>query len=194
MGKQYNDPTVVKDTLRLMISLKCNFKCWYCCNEQDQFNSLFQYHSVEEIDFSGYRNFCLSGGEPFAHKELLYRLISYIPEDRNVFIYTNGSLIEEEDLDILKTFPHVKCLNITLHGVAMLDKMLPEIENRFPVRFSFQDTLEEKMVEKYGNRLGNYKLWHMNYCYVPNEDWVVLQEAPSFEKAFTWDGILPLTN
>lgn len=68
-----------KDTLRLILFLKCNLACSYCCNEIESVNLQFVKKKFTEIDFSGYANVCVTGGEPFLEKVLLYKTLDAIP-------------------------------------------------------------------------------------------------------------------
>jgi molybdenum cofactor biosynthesis enzyme MoaA len=61
-----NQPEI--DTIRLILTLDCNLKCSYCCNKLESVYSRFVKKSIDEIDFSRYRNVCLTGGEPFLYK------------------------------------------------------------------------------------------------------------------------------
>ena len=88
----------MKDTLRLILFLQCNMKCSYCCNEQEQFSSQFIEMYFKDIDFSKYKNVCLSGGEPFLRKSILYSVMYKIPRSKQIFIYTNGLRINNEDI------------------------------------------------------------------------------------------------
>lgn len=169
----------MKDTVRLITTFKCNFSCSYCCNEQYEFNSLFQYVSLSDVDFDQYRSVCVTGGEPFMNREFLYHeVLPAIPQDKNVYIYTNGVLLFQLDLIWLTTrFPNVKCLNIGVHKIDQLDKIEDWVGKMFPARFMFQDIYEEELLQKYPERLNknNIKPWVMNQCDMPNEDWMVLK-------------------
>lgn len=74
LGIILNNNTM-KDTLRLLITWECNLKCTYCCNEIPSVRE-----GIEEIVFVDYvaslKNYsilCVSGGEPFLDKKLLFR-------------------------------------------------------------------------------------------------------------------------
>jgi organic radical activating enzyme len=175
-----NPPTASKkDTLRLIITLDCNLSCSYCCNNLPEIKSRFVEKELPEIDFTQYKNICITGGEPFLDKPRLYNLLLHIPRGINVFIYTNGLLVQDTDIEILKNYwRKVKCLNIGLHTVQQAEIVFdkPWIQD-YPVRLSFQD-IKRKMFEDIFPdvfTLINSKSWSMNKCEAPNEDWVLLK-------------------
>jgi molybdenum cofactor biosynthesis enzyme MoaA len=75
------------NTVRIILFLKCNMRCSYCCNKKEKFNSQFQEKEFCEIDFSLYKNICLTGGEPFLYKNKLFSVLKKVPLDKNVYIY-----------------------------------------------------------------------------------------------------------
>jgi MoaA/NifB/PqqE/SkfB family radical SAM enzyme len=165
----------MKNTLRLILFTECNLSCHYCCNEQEQFSSQFVKKSFSEIDFSKYKNVCITGGEPFLRKELLYLTLDRIPADKNIFIYSNGLLINPEDVRRL-SHCNIKCINIGLHYLNQLSEII-YLEGLLPVRFMIQLEKLGEFYKKYPTRLDvtNTKAWLMDDCEMPNEDWVLLK-------------------
>ncbi len=168
-----------KDTIRLILTLDCNLSCSYCCNKLESVYSRFIQKSLEEIDFSRYQNICLTGGEPFLNKPLLYEVLEKIPDQKNVYIYTNGLLIDYDDLLKLFIYGGLKltAINIGLHSIGQLKQIDRRIEETFNVRYLAQDICVEKLLTAYPERLTvkNLKGWHLNKCDQPNEDWVLLR-------------------
>lgn len=164
------------DTLRLILFKECNLRCYYCCNEQTQFNSKFVEKSFDEIDFALYKNVCLTGGEPFLNKILLYSVMDKIPNELNIYIYTNGIPINLSDIDKLKTYSNLKCLNVGLHFYNQCAYINPQLEKHLPIRWMIQDIKIKGMMEYFPHRFkyGKIKLWKLNDCFMPNEDWVIL--------------------
>jgi molybdenum cofactor biosynthesis enzyme MoaA len=76
---------LIIDTLRLILFLECNLKCTYCCNRQEQFNSLFREKKISEINFNFYKNICITGGEPFLYKNIFYKILNLLPEDKDIY-------------------------------------------------------------------------------------------------------------
>ena len=168
----------MKDTLRLILFLQCNMKCSYCCNEQEQFSSQFIEMWFRDIDFSKYKNVCLSGGEPFLRKSILYSAMYKIPRSKQIFIYTNGLRINNEDIKKLKKYKNLTCLNIGLHTLRQLSSINRNIDRELPVRFMVRDINYRRILNLYPDRLNesNLKAWTLNECNMPNEDWVLLKD------------------
>lgn len=166
------------DTLRLILFLECNLRCSYCCNEQQQFNSQFKPVRFRNIQWDKYRNLCISGGEPFLNRDLLYFTLQAAPLRLDIFLYTNGLLITDEDIDRLIKIPNLKCLNIGVHTLHQLKAINPNLEKRLPVRFMAQDINVSTLLELYPTRLNSSNLrgWKMNECNMPNEEWRVLEK------------------
>jgi organic radical activating enzyme len=164
------------DTIRIIMFLECNMNCSYCCNKNEKFNSQFNKKSLSDIDFSLYKNICITGGEPFLHNEKLFSLLKKIPHEKNIYIYTNGTLINDSDIATLIKQKNLKCLNIGIHTLEQLDSINEDIEKKLPVRFMAQDINCEKLLKKYPERLNrnNLKSWSLDDCDMPNEEWVLL--------------------
>lgn len=164
------------DTVRLLLTLDCNLNCSYCCNKLEPVYSRFVRKSSDEIDFYRYRNVCLTGGEPFLYKDLLYETISKIPPHMGIYIYTNGLLITDDDVFDLLLVVNLKGLNIGLHTIEQLESINRKVE-MLPVRFLARDIYIETLLKTYPERLSlqNLKGWRLNECARPNEDWVLLR-------------------
>lgn len=169
-----------KDTLRLILFLKCNLSCSYCCNEIESVNRQFVQKEFSEIDFMPYENVCITGGEPFMDKQLLYNVLLRIPRNKNIFIYTNGMYFTEADIAELPFIvPNLKCINVGLHTDRQIAKVHPLLEKHLPVRWMIQDSKIEEFVRASNGRLvgANIKGWKLNDCQMENEDWVLLKNA-----------------
>jgi molybdenum cofactor biosynthesis enzyme MoaA len=166
------------DTLRLILFLECNLRCSHCCNEQTQFNSQFKSVRFRYIQWGRYKKLCISGGEPFLNKDLLYFTLQAAPPRLDIFLYTNGLLITDEDIDRLIKIPNLKCLNVGVHTLQQLKSINPNLEQRLPVRFMVQDINVGALLELYPTRvnLSNLRGWKMNECNMPNKEWLVLEK------------------
>ncbi len=144
--------------LRLIITLKCNFNCSYCCNELEAVNSRFLKKQLNEIDFDSYDNVSITGGEPTLFPELFDKILQRVKGKK--YLYTNGTFLTKE---IISKFDGV---NIGIHYRWQLSL----------------DLLDEPNVTLHINELKkswvgtrkNVKLWRMNACEVKNEDWILL--------------------
>lgn len=166
----------MKDTIRLILFTQCNMRCSYCCNEQEQFNSQFHKMHFEEIDFSPYKNISITGGEPFLWRNILYDVLNSFPSGKNIYLYTNGILINNNDITCLASYNNLKCINVGIHTLRQLKAVNPNLERALPVRFMVQDKFYDKLLNLYPERVNNnnLKAWKMNECNMPNEDWVQL--------------------
>jgi len=166
----------MKDTLRLILFLECNLKCSYCCNENINISKHFVKKKFEDIDFTKYKNVCITGGEPFLRKDILYSVLNKIPTDKKIYIYTNGMLINDEDLRILIKYPNIDCFNIGLHFENQLNK-ISTIEYCLPVRWMIEESKLEKFHKQYPSRLviDRIKTFKIDDCEMLNEDWILLE-------------------
>jgi molybdenum cofactor biosynthesis enzyme MoaA len=150
--------------------------CSYCCNEIPEVRSRFVEKKFNEIDFNKYENICITGGEPFLDKRFLYVIINSISEFKKVYIYTNGLLIDWDDIYLLTKFDNIKGINIGLHTIQQLKRIKP-VERFLPVRFMMNEDMKQSFLKVYKHRLNdkNIKTWKMNECDLPNEDWILLK-------------------
>jgi len=99
----------------LFINGSCNANCFYCPSRQDdaiikpttntlEFETPSKY--ADYVNFFGFKGVSFSGGEPFITFE---RTIKYLKEVRKqcnpdiyVWLYTNGSLVNEDQLKMLE--------------------------------------------------------------------------------------------
>ncbi|HNW83766.1 MAG TPA: 4Fe-4S cluster-binding domain-containing protein [bacterium] len=99
----------------LFINGMCNASCFYCPSRQDdamikpttntlEFDTPRKY--AQYVNFFGFKGVSFSGGEPFLTFD---RILNYLKEIRKqcsneiyVWLYTNGVLIKEEQLKMLK--------------------------------------------------------------------------------------------
>jgi organic radical activating enzyme len=169
----------MKDTIRIILFLDCNLACPYCCNKQERFSSQFKRARFEDIDFRQYRNVCVTGGEPFVRKQYLYGILGGIPQDVNIFLYTNGLLIDNGDVAALRCMRNLVAVNIGLHSVEQLGQLNPHLSILPGIRYRIRDTHYDNLLAVYpwlSSRL--VKAWKMDECDMPNEDWVLLEGVP----------------
>jgi organic radical activating enzyme len=173
------------NTARIIMFLKCNFRCAYCCNEKAQFNQQFQEVFLKEINWKKYKVVCVSGGEPFSDKEALFQTLQRIPPILPIYIYTNGILITKADVNHIAFYhANVMGFNIGIHGVNQPKFIIPEIDKHFSVRWQAQDKNREKLLSMYPDRINeqNAKFWKMDDCNRVNEDWFLLRDFENEEE------------
>ena len=186
---------MLKNTIRLIMFLECNFKCRYCCNDKTQFNQLFEEKNLSEVDWNNYQTVCITGGEPFARKDVLYAVMDVVPSTKPIFLYTNGFLINDQDIIFLRQYENLKGINVGVHGVNQVKFINSKIDRYFSVRYQAQDSNREKFFAAYPDRLheGNTKFWRMDDCYRDNEDWVLLRDFENgYGNRLSLENILPL--
>ena len=166
-----------KDTLRLILWYDCNMSCYYCCNEMPIFNSHFTKKKLSEIDFSDYRNVCLTGGEIFLYPQTVMDILKQIPKNTNVYLYTNGTLLTHDIIHALFYYKNIKGINIGVHNHLQLRNIPICVDNLFKVRYDIEDKNVDNFMAKY-KRLNenNVKPWKRNDCHMPNEEWVVVED------------------
>ncbi len=95
--------------LRLIVTSKCNLKCFYCHNEgqpkgNDFLSTELVHHLLRVVSHRGDapKVVTISGGEPLLHPQLDYmvRALSSVAAHRTVV--TNGVLLDQERLDTLR--------------------------------------------------------------------------------------------
>ena len=162
------------DTLRLLLFWECNLSCDYCCNEIPEIRAGIKEISLENITGAKYENICISGGEPFINPDLVLATAEAF-YDKNVFIYSNGLLINQELLDtILENHKNIKGLNIGLHGRSDFYTLIPRLHRSPLVRFHVEDVWKEYM-EAYYPKEARFHYWHRNDCEVLNEEVFILK-------------------
>lgn len=149
--------------LRLIISLKCNFSCSYCCNNIVEVNKKFKHVELSEIDFSMYGAVSISGGEPTLFPEKIKMLIPLIHGKK--YLYTNGSYLTDEVCEMFDG------INIGIHKKNQL-------ENQFlhhpKVRIQIEDK-NEHWLNGDQELISKAKFWKRNQCDVVNEEWIILK-------------------
>jgi molybdenum cofactor biosynthesis enzyme MoaA len=158
------------------MTLDCNLQCEYCCNKLETVYSRFIRKSFNEIDFSLYQKVCLTGGEPFINKKVLYAIINNIPRSKDIYIYTNGLLIIYNDILKLQEVNNLKGVNIGLHSFDQL-RLITRMVKYLPVRYLAQQEHVWEFLQRYPHQLNqqNLKGYNLNECSRPNEDWVLLK-------------------
>ncbi len=106
--------------LEIELTKNCNQRCIHCWNESGN-GSLINQEKLEEIvdEFrtNGGQRLKLTGGEPLLHPSF-FSFIKYSKENgiRNIELTTNGSLINEENIEFLSRY--IDKLNISQHGAT----------------------------------------------------------------------------
>lgn len=92
--------------ITIHITKTCNLNCEFChvaarCGEKD--TNKIDMRILRNLFAPTVESISIAGGEPFFVKDKLYDLLNQIPENvKSVGITTNGLLLEDEDIQILK--------------------------------------------------------------------------------------------
>ena len=164
------------DTLRVLVSWKCNLKCSYCCNEQEQFRKDIHPIDFDLIPWGQYANFCISGGEPLLNFPTVKKVCEQIPKESLIILYTNGTILGRQVAEQCVQLG-IKAMNIGLHYANSFDtiiKRVTEATEGLPisVRFHAQDVYTADLTQRYPNT--SFRFWKMNDCDRANEHRVVL--------------------
>jgi len=116
--------------LRIALTSKCNYRCFFCHNEgfdkeYESFQKRTEFKFKETLSVvgkllnEGYTDITLTGGEPLLKKDNLYEIIDFIKANSKdlpyITIVTNGYFIDEEFANKIKTYEKLK-VNISLHS------------------------------------------------------------------------------
>lgn len=166
----------MKNTLRVLVSWKCNLKCSYCCNEQARFRKDIRPVTMDEIEWGEYNVYCISGGEPLLTPLKLYDVLERCDKSKMIVLYTNGLLLNSLYATCLES-KGVNAINVGLHNPKQFDSIIAQVlfatkETKLSVRFHAQDIYAEELKVKFPGV--NFRFWKMDDCDRDNEDRVVL--------------------
>ncbi|MGL5723609.1 radical SAM protein [Cetobacterium sp.] len=130
-----------KKAITLMLKIvgnSCNLKCEYCYeNRNISYNNIFSLNEIKTKleQFKNYKNIFLifHGGEPLlTPKNLFKEIMEYITKEflgkLNIQIQTNGTLIDEEWIEIFKNYKKILSISISLDPAG--EKDLRKIKDR----------------------------------------------------------------
>jgi cyclic pyranopterin phosphate synthase len=108
------------NNLRISLTQRCNFKCFFCHREGEQNAS--EELSAEEIgrlvevaSSLGMRSVKLTGGEPLLREDIVDIVSSIAPHVDEVSMTTNGTLLKEYAKDLHRA--GLRRVNISLHSL-----------------------------------------------------------------------------
>lgn len=167
-----------KDTIRVLVSWKCNLHCSYCCNDTlPGIRRAIRPATIDSLDFTQYKVVCISGGEPLL---FLDRVKDVCERSKGKFIvlYTNGTKMTPEIAGNLAEWG-VNAVNCGLHIPQTFHTIIRKVHNSFQglqvsLRFHLEDAYTEIAQQHPGL---NFRFWHRDDCERDNEDRVVLEVA-----------------
>lgn len=144
-------------TLTIAPTLGCNCRCTYCFEQDNEYPNEFMNEATinrivsyvkDNLRKDGSLSVCWFGGEPLLKIDLIqqfYNLLSPFISDNNISIYssiiTNGVLLTEKNLKILKTCD-VRSIQITLDGFRDTHDQLRPLVNGKGTYLSIIQNLE----------------------------------------------------
>lgn len=144
-----------KKSITLMLKIvgnSCNLKCEYCYeNGNKSYNNIFSLNEIKKNleQFKNYKNIFLvfHGGEPLlTPKNLFKEIMEYVTKEffgkLNIQIQTNGTLIDEEWIEIFKKYKKNLSISVSLDPVGKKD--LRKIKDRENI-FSNLERLQEEL-------------------------------------------------
>jgi cyclic pyranopterin phosphate synthase len=133
----------VHDNLRISVTDRCNFRCFYCMPAEDvQFMGRQELLTFEEIERCvrvavglGITKLRLTGGEPLVRRDLhkLVRLLADVPGIHDIGMTTNGLLLDQQASDLYAA--GLRRINISL------DALDPQKFKEFTRRDGYEQVL-----------------------------------------------------
>lgn len=167
---------------RILVSLRCNYTCGYCCNKIPGILDQFKVTTLKDLDLTPYDDVCISGGEPFLKENIeTVREIATLAHSLNkkVYIYTNLSVpLRWSDITLFDGW------NVSYHSsqagaFGFRKRVLELLEHSAQnVRVQIEDTEVENFKRFFGNHGlpdSIIKPWTRNQCNKQHiEDWFIL--------------------
>ncbi|MDI6738407.1 MAG: radical SAM protein [Nanoarchaeota archaeon] len=104
-------------TAQIELTGRCNHSCQHCYMAGNYGNNLEgildENKLLSELRAHNFKRLILTGGEPFTVKDTLFRLLSQTP-DFDVSINSNGTSIEEADIERLVSYSQLNGFFVTL--------------------------------------------------------------------------------
>ena len=129
--------TTVITQIDMVLTTKCNFRCRHCFikNNSDGFtmNFLLWKRIIDKLCNQGLTSVVVTGGEPLLYKELT-PILNYINDKKlNIYLLTNGYLIDDNFIEEIRKFNNV-IVQVSLDGSnSITQKYQRLIENSFDV-------------------------------------------------------------
>jgi molybdenum cofactor biosynthesis enzyme MoaA len=126
-----------------------------------------------------YDTVMITGGEPLLDwkklKSVMYDITRIVPRNTNIYLYTNGLKLQEEDFEwtLKKWF---NGLNVGLHDPTAWDykSILSHVHKILPVRVLIREDLVKSGFVKWSKDTGiPYRAWKINDCYVEEDRFLI---------------------
>ena len=166
---------------RIIVTTECNLKCSYCLMENPEVRESIGDvpATMADILSKNYDVYCLTGGEIFHNKKRLYSVLTKIRErdmDAKIYLYTNGTLIDKEDIQRLRYV--VDGINWGLHGAffPQVQEKMKLVNQYIPVRILRLDVYRDlHRIRDFAKRNGmTYRVVEKDRCDTIPEDRYIL--------------------
>ena len=108
-------------TATIELNGNCNFRCLHCYIDKDERKSMLSFDDVvefgEQVISMGCLYIILTGGEVLLHPDFERIYLYFIKRGMIVSVFTNGSLINTETIDLFVHYPP-KVVEITMYGAS----------------------------------------------------------------------------
>ncbi len=159
----------IPTTAYLHLTYACNFNCLYCYNNITRNSSIGNILSakkwstiINELNNFGIRKIVITGGEPFLAKHLFNIFNAWRDMGNNIDIITNGTLVEECDLSIIKNVfnsvsisidSHIKEIANSLRGIAVYSTVHNTINmfNNNGIKWKINSVLTSKNINTFSD-------------------------------------------
>lgn len=164
-----------RDWLEVNLIDKCNAKCTWCIERNGyhpKYHAPWHVIAQKAID-TGKKNIILLGGEPLLYKDLSKLIVMLANNNRDVWITTNGSLLDPHDVSFLRG---IKGVNISIHSNnlnenkkitgVMINKGIGSVINglhEINASVRFNCNCIKGYIDTVG-KIEKYILWAKSYC------------------------------
>lgn len=173
---------MTKDTLRILVSWKCNLDCNYCCNKLESVRKEIRKVKLGDIKWADYKVVCITGGEPLLFPDRVIEVCKSVAPGTLVVLYTNGIGLSS---GVAKCFEYagINAVNVGVHPedgwYPGLDHFIEYIYRSVSVanlklRFHVQDRFRENVAQLEAKGI-EFRFWKMNDCERENEDRVCVE-------------------
>ena len=146
---------------KIVITWDCNLNCSYCCNKYPEIYNSFVPIILSELS-KKYRDYHITGGEPLLEKNRIIDILDYLPKEKNIYLYTNGTNL---DVNFVKecNSKGLNGINIGYHGQKLDWSEIIQISKITSlIIWVEKDSINCKKIQNY--KL-NIRKWTMNDCF-----------------------------
>jgi len=138
-------------TVYIHLTQKCNLQCSYCYNKQnlnqwEELSKLEWFKIIDALKNMGVREFIFTGGEPLIRDDLFDILKYTKQEDNSIELLTNGTLLKDENVKVLKFVDQV------IISLDTIDKVSNDKHRKNSKNYNILDNLHN-IPKEYSNKI-----------------------------------------